>query len=1248
MAANEREFTLVGKFDDQITKKLKEINAELEKLGKPLKKDNATKSLKDGFEAANKELKTLQDQLAQINKFQMKFDKSGIQAATQEVKVLGKEIEAVSKAGFNFDKSGIVAAQKEADVLGDILKANALVKVGEGFSNALTAGATSAVNILQRGMGFIGSRLKEATNDQLEDVMARGSLFGSLQKQGMFKGAMDGKEGQALKDASNDMYIQTKNISRAMDNSINEIIRTSTVSSETIQILSRQLGDNLLPTLLKEKQITDLSNVSREKLNEIMGGEKGVGQQLANLYSQIGSVIPNAGYARQAGFGVTQFLGAGTINRQLAIFEQNPILVDALKEGLKKFGNTVEGRIKAAAYGFSIAMPEAALQEAKNTIAGGLQSLNDTLLGPSGILTFTADISGQGKRTLDMMTKSGVRADEIKNFDRKQAEVLASYKKQNVTQAQIQEMETHQIAGRKRFIANLDDFYQSADSPIEVLATQFGPLLQSFANMINNAGNLFIAPVNTLVETMAPAITKLKDNFENLGSDLALFVKTKGLEGRSFGEVLGRAFAEIFKALAKYFNPEKAGKQIGEGINTFFDDFAKGFKNQKIDGEKYLRIVMDSLQSILMKLIFKEGDVMKGMTGLGDALTKVFLLLAAPAFVSALISGLIPIALMGMGGLLKGVFKGLAAKVAKQTAGKAAAEAARAAAAANAARTANIASAALGAGGSAGAAGVGAAGAEAGAGAGAGAGAVAATGAGVTLAGLLSILLIVAALVAAFVIFEAPLRALADWLMIAGVKLTESKNWAASAFGVMLQGISFLLNGLTDFFTGIWDIVSGMFTGDSEKIIRGVKKLFTGIGKVIVGLIISVVGLGGVITGAIGNLFNAIGAAISKLKRFIPGYSEASPGPKKTTVYTSGATLVGHNDKGQPLYIPPPVGAGAFGSANPFMGNLGEAINFEMANKPANSHLVIANSSETVIPAAGGFGGGMQGVIAAVWGAAQMTTSSTARAMQASASITISHLGRGLEKMTYSTASSLSRGFGQLNRTTAYGQSQITQAMNHSLSVTSSQNQQLLSAVKAAAAAGGFGGDLDGGMFGGARGSLSGAARIAQSLGLTMTSYRGGRHAAGSYHYQGRAMDFGGDPGAMNRLAASLSGTRPTELIHAPGFSMKNGRRVSPGFWGASTWNNHYDHVHVAYALGKGRPALFSSQVAAEAWERQMIPTSMKVRSITTNSGETNFGSTTLHAPITIYQQPNQDPEQLASMVAIRIGMAVDELRNRA
>jgi hypothetical protein len=1157
--AENKTFTLIGKFDDQITKKLKDLNKEFQKLSKPLSKDNAAASLRDGFKAANSELKTLQNEMKTLNKLQFKFDKSGIQAAREEVQMLGKDLDSVSKKGLPIDKSGLKAAQEDAKILGKILEANALIKVGEGFANALTAGASSAVNILQQGIGFIGKRYSEAVQDQLGDVMARGSLFGSLNKEGMFKQGLAGKEGQALKDASNDMYLQTKNISRSMDSAINEIIRTSTVSSQTIQVLSRQLGDNLLPVMLKEKGITDLSIVSREKLNEVMGGENGVGKKLAILYSQIGSVITSPAYAPQAAMGVTQFLGSGTINRQLSVFENNPILVSSLKEGLKKFGNTVEGRIKAASYGFSIAMPEAALEEAKNTIAGGMQSVNDTFLGPSGILTLTADINKQGEKTLAMMTSSGARDKQIAKYDRRNKEVLEALAKQGRKEAEIQKIEEQQKNNRVRFIKNLDDFYKSADSPIEVIATQFGPLLQSFANMMNSAGNLLIGPVNSIIGALARPLTELQDNFENLGSEISAGKK-------SLAEALGRGLAETFKALASYFNPEQAGKDVGTGIQKFLSDFMKGFKGGKVDGERYMKIVLDTFKDIILKMLFNNGNALQGVTPLGDALGKVFLLLAAPAFISAVIAGVVPLAIMGFGNMLMGVFAGLA---------------------------------------------------------------------GGALAGVAGFALPIVALVAGFVIFEGPLRMLADWLKNTGAKLSESTNWVASAAGLFLGGLGDILQGLTNFFTGIWDLLVGIFTGNQQLIVQGVKKIFSGIIETLIGAAESVVGLGGIIIGAVGNLFTAIGRKINDIAISVGGWiSDRVPGSSKASPRPAAGASSARAPKAK---------ASAFGSANPFSGSLSQAIDFEMANKPPSSSLVIANSSETIIPAAGGLGvGSFMETLKEGFGQLTTTMNENNQVYTENGKRFTEGLfkvsGQVIESQTQinSLGSALSKAQEHNNNMFSKVQEQLNSNQNQTASMFSAIGKQISQIASSA-----------GGMFGGALGMMSGslgaASSLAQNLGLTITSTTGGKHAPGSYHYAGRAIDVAGSPGAMLAYAqrlASTSGGRMAELYYTPlGFSIKNGVKVP---W---TIPNHMDHVHVAYALGKGTPAFFSNQKEAESWERKMMPPSAKVTSITSNTSE-GFGSSTIHAPITIYQQPNQDPEELASLVAMRIGMVVDELRN--
>jgi len=108
-------------------------------------------------------------------------------------------------------------------------------------------------------------------------------------------------------------------------------------------------------------------------------------------------------------------------------------------------------------------------------------------------------------------------------------------------------------------------------------------------------------------------------------------------------------------------------------------------------------------------------------------------------------------------------------------------------------------------------------------------------------------------------------------------------------------------------------------------------------------------------------------------------------------------------------------------------------------------------------------------------------------------------------------------------------------------------------------------------------GSLSEAQQIAQSMGLQLTSHV--RPGDRGYHGSGRAMDFQtvgapgnkGTPSQMQFAQAMISryGKSLKQLIYTPlGFGIANGKQVGLDYWGESTNNIHYDHVHVAFEKG--------------------------------------------------------------------------------
>jgi hypothetical protein len=186
---------------------------------------------------------------------------------------------------------------------------------------------------------------------------------------------------------------------------------------------------------------------------------------------------------------------------------------------------------------------------------------------------------------------------------------------------------------------------------------------------------------------------------------------------------------------------------------------------------------------------------------------------------------------------------------------------------------------------------------------------------------------------------------------------------------------------------------------------------------------------------------------------------------------------------------------------------------------------------------------------------------------------------------------------------------------------------------------------MPGGLGGAAAGGVDAFTPIAQRMGLSMTS--GYRPGDSGWHGANRARDFSNGSGPTPQMMqfaqymASTYGANLKELIYTPlGFSIKNGQRVAPYAQGA-----HYNHVHVAYALGPNQGKMFNSLSAAQSWEQSMVPGSVKVASITGNSKE-GFGETHVTNNMTITQQPGEDGEALANRVATLFFDAVSNARS--
>jgi hypothetical protein len=474
-------------------------------------------------------------------------------------------------------------------------------------------------------------------------------------------------------------------------------------------------------------------------------------------------------------------------------------------------------------------------------------------------------------------------------------------------------------------------------------------------------------------------------------------------------------------------------------------------------------------------------------------------------------------------------------------------------------------------------------------------------------------------------------------------------------------------NSLTSFFGGLWSGFQGWLSG----VINGIAATFNNVKTAIVGAFTNLQGFFSNLPNLIGSglrlvfapqlaVLNIISGAVRsavgflgnlKWPSWLGGGGGQAPAPNRpTTRPTPGGTS---NTGPGPNRSPQTNVRGGRrfdGKPHPTM-PLQQAISSEMRNKPSGSHLVIANSSETVIPAAGGYG--TQELFATLQ-KGFANTKNTFESISQGVNINRQDMMAGFRQSEQKGTERANATNGRIDKYQQTTTNQIT-GISQNVTALAAQVKQM-SSMGLMGGMGGVGpGGGGGGMMGGAgtgtgKGYGGGGGKIAGALGRFIKQTGGapgsihehpehggvkGKHSPNSYHYQGRAIDIGAyaneQAGVMSRIAQfnAKMGVKPVEWLHA-----KNEPR------------GHSDHVHVAYAFGQGNPALFSSKQAAEKFERSMVPSSVRVGSITGNSAE-GFGGApiTINSPITINQQPGQDADQLAMIVAQKIGEAVADAR---
>jgi hypothetical protein len=1175
--ANERTFTLVGNFTDNITPKLTKLNtsvnqlnksfAKMQKLVRPIAKDMAImaeasnristsfKGQRNAFEGGVKAMRQYRSEMGKVVAAQKKLERN-----TKLPRITGG---GRSGGGDGGGGGGGGGRRGGGSVVGDVIS-------GGLITEAIVRGFDMGAQIIQRAFSYIGQAFSERVGDQLSDIASAGGIFSGAKSAGLksFGNTMD----DAM-DVQKDLNRSMAKLAADLPGATNDYVRNA-----------RSITDTIMTTLAKSPKtfISEMEKMTGKKGMDERGAVSAATQGIAKSTTLLEKLSPGGGLSQTMLFEdmmARDKVDSKAMQRKYASMKRNPTLVAALErnqEAINKTGAGTAERLAAINKALQEAVPPEMVNMMQRSVDGIKEAFKSAFIDPdTGIFGLSRQMgfmvrqfdTTTGKVRLD---KAGKEIQEAVGIFEMLADIVGNIGvvlNNSVIPALSSVLFPFDDLGRslvdfREYSFRLFEKFQSYTMYFKQLAEKFGVDSGDFkattragmsvlANVFRSMGEISETKYKDLTTRLESKDVKVVDQ---VGKELLdIFSGSKFVD--TITEVIGRVVGGLLDSMADIMEMtiKGADKFAAKG-------FGKGFT--EAGGYSALTRIMANLFKLIwkgfveaLKLWFASiGENLKSMNlgavlgqiGLTAALLGPFLGGPIKMLLGNLFKAIgVRIAAMNIGGLIAGwlpvfaqAFQTLAAFIGPVIAS------ALKTVLTNAAR-------------------------------------IAFSAAGITAA-------IVLALAGLIYVFQDPIKR----------AITAIRQWVIKNFEGPLREV---LVGITNVWTGIVNIIAGVFNGlialvtlDGARMSRAWQQVSTGIQQFFAGwkqILTNAIGAlnqgAGMLRDTVLNFFKAIG---QRIWAALTGANVPAGPPTPARNKPIG------NGKGG---LNKPRGGRAYDGLGGRTMTLGGALASEMRNKPSGSHLVIANSSETVIPAAGGYG--MDNLI--------KTLTAGFNAMVA----------------TYKEQS-------QKQDQTLKG---INSTLNNNQKETNARLQKLETKFSSPAMPGGLGGASAGG--------VDAFTPIAQRMGLTMTS--GYRPGDPGWHGANRARDYSNGTGPTPQMMqfaqqlASTYGSRLKELIYTPlGFSIKNGQKVAPYAQSA-----HYNHVHVAYAGGPGNPAFFPNKRAAENWEKKATMGNVKVSSITANSGEGFGGRSVNVGGITINQMPGQSSEELAAAVIEELNWAIQQ-----
>lgn len=1207
--AEDRTFTLVGKFDDQISKKLKEINklfADIRKstegfgsdVGSVTKSINKmTSSLEDAGKAAGK----VRDTVSQIGEGVKGLDGIGesLEAAARAAGRAQDEVLGIGEAAGR-------ANRQADDLMNTLLKAEGLSKFGDAMAQGLNRGMNVVMGTVQKGAGVTAKLFKDAMNDELADIKAASGIQGSFALAG-FKG--DFRESER-------MY-------KKYDQVVSEMIRQSSAPTAKVVELQRYTLDTMGPLMLAAQGVkkgTAMKDIDPEKI-KASATQYGQFLEKAALFSQ---GTGSAGFRVAAG--IEGLVTRGKIDTTIDFFTDNIMLMKNLEaagfmgrrgggSSGKMMNATDAQRMAAMMEAFNKSMSSESTKAMATSLTGSLQALQDTVFNPSvGILGMSVTFGEEEQKKANEAIRR-IQNARIAKYQNELKDTVAGSKRDkqlriNIEQAQLT---------RDQLIK--DDLIST---PFKAFSYAFSNIVQKLTEALNAIGPIWTNFAVAAIEVTNKVFGPLGEVLGNVASDMR---GKKVTQAEGFGRIVGEIFktiGQIMGDLANMINDPNSA--MGKVQSEFMRGFMSAF--EKSPGG--LKAAQDAISRGLSALIGKFFEFLwKAVTF--EPIRPLMLLFVAgifgPPLIGAVIAGATPLIISAIGRMVVG---------------------------------------SLGRGGRGGTGG-----------GAAGLGAFITPGGARAARGLRGV-----------ATFGRELAGLGYSLAgRPGLRAGRAVGGALGGVGSAVGKVGRYVPGGALAFGAI-DAGMRMASGqDAGRAIGGAAATTIGatLGGILGQALIPIPGVGAAVGGIAGGIIG------DKVGTFFMGPADAQTKAAEAQKLAADA-MKSASDK----YGPGGEGMGGIEALSKRFGG-GAGLEKFLDNEKKAGRVtqqqyvegrVLASQMKTLngatekvkttqarLAEATGLSTGQQKKIAAELEVAKQKQKAAMDAItQQWSSMDSSNRVKILTSAGV-LASAIQEAANKIRRvpiqpppltpalppryptlTPPTTDSPIDRQRGRPWSFTVPTSDSPMDNRRGPGGEGwplshystkNWGEGCSVGSLGGSQvGGVDAFNSVARGKGLTLTS--GYRPGSRGFHGINRARDYSNGYSPTPQMLAFAThmaqnyGANLRELIYTPlGFSIKNGRKVPP--YAAA---GHYNHVHVAYAMGAGTPAFFSSQRDAMDWERKATLGNVKVSSITSNSSEGMGGAVTVNAPITIHQQPGQSSEQLASLVAMELTNAIRQARS--